>query len=104
VPDLARRAGAGGCLLDTGIKDGSCLFDWIDDAALLEFIGACRRNNLLCALAGSLRAEHLPRLTVLRPDLIGVRSAACEGDRIRGRVRASRVAALTRALANAPAS
>jgi len=98
VPGLARRAGADGCLLDTAVKDGSCLFDWIGEAELADFISACRNERLLCALAGSLRAEHLPRLAALRPDLIGVRSAACDGDRVRGRVRAFRVAALSRSL------
>jgi hypothetical protein len=102
VPALALEAGAGGCLLDTAIKDGACLLDWMREAALSGFIEACRRRGLLCALAGSLRAEHLPRVAALGPDLIGVRGAACDGDRVRGRLSPKRVAALVGALGRMP--
>ena len=99
VPSLAAQAGAAGCLLDTGLKDGSCLLDWIDEGALTEFVRACRARGLVCALAGALRAEHMGRMAGLGPDLVGVRGAACDGDRVRGRVRGARVAALARGLA-----
>ncbi len=98
LPAVASRAGAHGCLLDTAVKDGSCLFEWIDERALAGIVAECRARGLLCALAGSLRLEHLARLAALGPDLIGVRGAACDGDRARGRVRAARVAALSGAL------
>lgn len=104
VPALARSAGASGCLLDTAVKDGSCLLDWIEIPALARFVAACRAAGLLCALAGSLRAEHLTRVAALGPDLVGVRGAACDGDRVRGRVRAVKVAALAAALRSAPAA
>ena len=101
VPDLAAEAGAAGCLLDTGLKDGSCLLDWMDEGALAEFVRACRARGLVCALAGSLRADHMGRMARLQPDFVGVRGAACDGDRVRGRVRGSRVAALAGGLAAA---
>jgi hypothetical protein len=99
VPEVALRARAAGCLLDTAIKDGSSLLDWMAEEDLARFIGACRERRLLCALAGSLQARHLERLAPLGPDFIGVRGAACEGgDRRRGSVTAARVAALARTL------
>ena len=97
LPALAAAAGAHGCLLDTAVKDGRGLFDWLDDAALTAFVEACRVHGLFSALAGSLRAEDLARLAPLGPDLVGVRGAACVGDRVGGRVDADRVRALVRA-------
>jgi (5-formylfuran-3-yl)methyl phosphate synthase len=99
LPDLARSAGAQGCLLDTGIKDGRGLFDWLADAALVGFVQDCRRRGLLSALAGSLALDDLPRLRSIDPDIVGVRGAACVGDRVRGRVSGDRVRALVWALA-----
>jgi uncharacterized protein (UPF0264 family) len=75
LPELALAARAGGCLLDTAVKDGSCLFDWIDAGRLGHFVRECRSTGLLCALAGSLRARHLPEVVRLAPDLVGVRGA-----------------------------
>jgi uncharacterized protein (UPF0264 family) len=97
LPALAAAAGAQGCLLDTAVKDGRGLFDWLDDAELRTFVLACRGHGLLSALAGSLRAQDLARLIPIGPDLVGVRGAACIGDRIGGRVDAERVRALVRA-------
>lgn len=104
LPELALAAGAGGCLLDTAIKDGSCLLDWIDPPRLRGFVEECHARGLLCALAGSLHTEHLSEVAPLCPDFIGVRGAACDGDRIGGRVTRSSVAVLAYALANAPAA
>ncbi len=98
LPRLAEAAGAQGCLIDTAIKDGSGLLHWLDDAALRAFVSACRARGLLSALAGSLGPADLPRLVPIGPDIIGVRGAACEGDRVHGRVSRQRVAALASAL------
>jgi uncharacterized protein (UPF0264 family) len=97
LPALAAGAGAHGCLLDTAVKDGRGLFHWLDDGALAAFIAGCRDHGLYAALAGSLRAADLERLARLGPDLVGVRGAACLGDRVGGRVDAERVRALVRA-------
>ena len=100
VPALAREAGVQGCLLDTAIKDGRGLFHWLDDAQLRGFVAACRGHRLLSALAGSLSVADLPRLGRIEPDIVGVRGAACAGDRIRGRVSADRVRALASVLSS----
>jgi hypothetical protein len=97
LPGLAAAAGAQGCLLDTAVKDGRGLLHWLDDAELAAFVAACRTRGLLSALAGSLSAEDLARLAPIGPDLVGVRGAACVGDRVGGRVDAERVRALVRA-------
>jgi (5-formylfuran-3-yl)methyl phosphate synthase len=98
LSELAAAAGADGCLLDTAVKDGRCLLDWLDEAALGAFVGGCHARGLLCGLAGSLNIDDLPRIAPGRPDIVGFRSAACDGDRVTGRVSAARVAALARCL------
>lgn len=94
LPELASAAGAQGCLVDTAVKDGRGLFAWLDDAALRRLVVACRSRGLTSGLAGSLRAEDLPRIAALDPDILGIRGAACAGDRVRGRISARRVEAL----------
>ena len=98
LPALAAAAGAQGCLIDTAVKDGRGLFHWLADADLAAFVEACRARGLLSALAGSLKSEDLARLAPIGPDLVGVRGAACVGDRVGGRVDTERVGALVRAL------
>ena len=85
LPDLAAAVGAQGCLLDTAVKDGRGLLHWLDERELEAFVAACRARGLLSALAGSLRAEDVARLAPIGPDLVGVRGAACVGDRVGGR-------------------
>lgn len=102
LPGLAAASGAQGCLLDTAVKDGRGLFHWLGEAELAAFVEACRADGLFSALAGSLRAEDLARLKPIGPDLVGVRSAACIGDRVGGRVDAERVRALVRAREGRP--
>jgi uncharacterized protein (UPF0264 family) len=97
LPELAAAVGAEGCLLDTAVKDGRGLFHWLDETELREFVQACRARELFSALAGSLRVEDLARLGPIGPDLVGVRGAACAGDRVGGRVDAARVRALVQA-------
>ncbi|MGH7374102.1 MAG: (5-formylfuran-3-yl)methyl phosphate synthase [Candidatus Rokuibacteriota bacterium] len=99
LPLLAQAAGAQGFLADTAVKDGRGLLHWLDDTALRSLVTACRARGLLCALAGSLAPADLPLLAAIGPDIVGVRGAACAGDRAHGRVTRERVTALIRALA-----
>lgn len=94
LPEVARAAGVGGCMLDTALKDGASLFDFCDVADLQRWLRVCRAARLRCALAGALRGDQLALLNRLRPDLVGFRGAACRGDRVNGRVDATLVAAL----------
>jgi uncharacterized protein (UPF0264 family) len=98
LPVLAESGGAEGCLIDTAVKDGLGLLHWLDEEALGAFVGACRSRGLLSALAGSLTPADLPRVASVGPDVVAVRGAACEGDRVTGRVSRARVEALARSL------
>jgi (5-formylfuran-3-yl)methyl phosphate synthase len=84
VVDAARRAGVGGCLLDTAIKDGRGLFDWLTPEALETLVDAGHAAGLEMALAGALRAEDLSLVRATGADIAGVRAAACrDGSRAR---------------------
>jgi uncharacterized protein (UPF0264 family)/ribosomal protein S18 acetylase RimI-like enzyme len=73
----ARRAGVAGCLLDTAVKDGRGLFEWLDPQALTALVADAHAVGLEVALAGALRAAHLPAVRATGADIAGVRSAAC---------------------------
>lgn len=86
LPAVAAEAGVDGCMLDTASKSGGTLLTELGAGELEDFVAQCRARGLLCALAGSLGAEDIPRICELAPDIIGVRSAVCRGDRMNGRV------------------
>lgn len=92
LPGVAAAAQVDGCMVDTSRKDGTSLRSWIGSGELQSFIFACRQASLLAALAGSLQGVDFEWVRGLAPDIVGVRSAACTGDRITGRVSKDRVA------------
>jgi uncharacterized protein (UPF0264 family) len=81
LPPLIAHAGADVAMIDTGIKDGKGLFDFMDEPILARFISACHDLGLETALAGSLAFRDLEGLHTLGPDIIGVRGMVCGGDR-----------------------
>ena len=92
LPVVAGAAGVDGCMLDTARKDGTSLRSCIGTEQLQEFIAACRQASLLSALAGSLQGADFEWIRGLAPDVVGVRGAACTGDRVMGRVSRDHVA------------
>jgi len=94
----AMSHGVAGCLIDTCVKDGRGLFDWLGRDELRRVIGAAREAGLFVALAGSLAACELDQAVGLGPDVIAVRGAACAGRSRTGAIGASRVAGLKRGL------
>ncbi|MFA4966139.1 MAG: (5-formylfuran-3-yl)methyl phosphate synthase [Thermoleophilia bacterium] len=91
LPAVAAAAGADGCMLDTARKGGGGLLAMLTDEDLESFVGESRRAGLLCALAGSLCEEDLPRIAAIAPDIVGFRGAACRGRRREGWVDAEAV-------------
>jgi uncharacterized protein (UPF0264 family) len=95
LSSVAARSGAAGLLIDTHVKDGRNLLDWMAPDRLSALIALARRAGLLTALAGSLKVDALPILARAAPDIVGFRAAACAGGR-EGRVSRIRVARLRR--------
>jgi len=91
LPSVASMAGVKWCLLDTAVKDGRGLFDWISPDA---FVANAHDLGLQVALAGALRAEDLPAARASGADVAGVRSAACVDGVRSGPLDAERVRAL----------
>lgn len=88
---LSREGGADGCLVDTWEKKGRSLRDYLKDEEIGGWIDFCHRQGLFCGLAGALKFSDIPPLKERNPDLIGVRSAVCGGDRLGGRISAQPV-------------
>jgi dihydroneopterin aldolase len=76
LPVLA-DAGFAGVMLDTARKGGATLLDHAELPLLADFVQRARGLNLLCGLAGSLRASQVRDLAPLGPDYLGFRGALC---------------------------
>jgi (5-formylfuran-3-yl)methyl phosphate synthase len=94
LPRVASAAGVGVCLLDTAIKDGRGLLEWLSPDALASFVADAHDAGLEVALAGALRAEDLPIVHATGADIAGVRSAACTNATRSGPLDPNRVAQL----------
>lgn len=68
-------------MMDTGVKDGKSLFDFMSVEDLTGFCDEARDLGLETALAGSIKFEDLEALNEIGPDIIGVRGCVCGGDR-----------------------
>lgn len=66
-------------LLDTFVKDGRTLLNWLDEARLESITQRCQAAGVRVALAGSLGFDEIRALKRLRPDWFAVRGAACRG-------------------------
>ncbi len=101
IPIVCRSAGADLAMLDTLSKDGRTLFDFLNLTELESFIDEGHKLGLLCALAGSLKLEHIKTIHQLGTDVIGFRGAACsENDRKSGVITLERVKNIINAVKN----
>lgn len=64
-------------LIDTCVKDGTCLLDWVSVHDLTELVASCRNAGVRIALAGSLGSREITTLARLQPDWFAVRGAVC---------------------------
>jgi len=95
LPDIARRADCDVVMVDTFIKDGNSLFDFMDEASCKQFIDNGHTRDLQVALAGSIKLPEIPALKHVGADIVGIRGAACShGDRLTGTIQAENVRAL----------
>ncbi len=97
VLELAARAGAGGILLDTCLKDGGDLLQYVKLPELERWAAGAERRGLLVGFAGSLSADGIRAVAELPADVVGVRGAACVGGRD-GRLSEAKVRQLRAAL------
>ncbi len=88
IPIIASKSGADIAMLDTYIKDGKSILNFLNIEQLQEFTNRAKKLNLEVALAGNLLKESIPLIRKIAPDIIGVRSIVCEGyDRNNGMIK-----------------
>ena len=76
MPLLAQH-GFYGVIVDTAIKNSGHLLNYWDINILTTFIATAQRHQLICGLAGALRADDIQALIPLGADYLGFRSALC---------------------------
>jgi len=76
LPDVVRRAGIAGALVDTFVKDGRGLYSWLSERELVDLSARTRGAGGHFAVAGQLTLGDLRRVET---DVVGVRSAVCRG-------------------------
>ncbi|MDO9046011.1 MAG: (5-formylfuran-3-yl)methyl phosphate synthase [Methanobacteriaceae archaeon] len=95
IPKVAAEAGADLAMVDTAVKDGKTLFDFMDMDDLQKFVNEIHDYGLKSALAGSVKKDQLKPLYDINCDVVGVRGAACiGGDRNTGKIHRSAVGEL----------
>ena len=101
IPRVAADSGADLAMVDTAVKDGKTLFDFMDLDKLQEFNDKIHDYGLKSALAGSVKKEQLKLLYDIGCDVVGIRGAACTGgDRNKGSIHRSAVHELKNMIEN----
>jgi dihydroneopterin aldolase len=90
-PDFALLAklsalGFKGAMLDTRDKTRGRLMTHLEVVQLNQFCAQCSQLHLISGLAGSLEAPDVPRLLLVRPDVLGFRGALCNAHDRRGAI------------------
>ena len=81
LPEIAARAGARGCLIDSYDKGAGRLTDFASQSDIAAFIKNCAEFAVFSALAGSLAERDIEWLLRMRPDVAGFRGAVAKGKR-----------------------
>ena len=97
ILNAAIQFGCPALLVDTWDKSDGSLFDHWTRAELISFAEEVRSHGIRLVLAGSLMGAAIDEAARLGPDLIAVRTAACEGGR-NGTVSRERVQALKQSI------
>jgi uncharacterized protein (UPF0264 family) len=87
IPEIAHEAQVEAAMLDTSVKDGKNLFDYLSTDVLKKFVNSAHGFGLEVAFAGSLRKQDLPVIYGLGADIAGLRGAACtNSNRVTGQI------------------
>jgi len=103
VLQTAVELGCCALLIDTWNKWNGTLFDHWPACELKAFVQLARSQRLIVALAGSLVGEDIVRAAQIKPNVIAVRTAACDGGR-NGAVNQERVRSIKATIARVSVS
>jgi len=81
LPDICKGYDVDVVMVDTGIKDGRSTLKFMSIDDIKIFINMSHSRGFEVAIAGSLDKEDIEKITMLNPDIIGVRGIVCGGDR-----------------------
>ncbi|HLN88768.1 MAG TPA: (5-formylfuran-3-yl)methyl phosphate synthase [Candidatus Binatia bacterium] len=105
IPEIAQKAKVDIAMIDTSVKDGKNLFDYLSIEELKKFVDSAHYFGLKVALAGSLRKQDLPVVYSLGVDIAGLRGAACtNSNRVTGQITKKRVSKLIAVIREAETS
>jgi (5-formylfuran-3-yl)methyl phosphate synthase len=90
LPEVVARAGVSGALIDTFVKDGRGLYEWLSEDDVVDLVARTRAVGGSFGVAGQLGFPDLGRVAA---DVVGVRSAVCRGGDRSGELDRSLVAA-----------
>jgi uncharacterized protein (UPF0264 family) len=77
VLTFARQRRWQALLIDTWLKDGTSLLDWLPLPGIISLCAQCREADIPIALAGSLGLEQITTLAAAAPSWFAVRGAVC---------------------------
>jgi (5-formylfuran-3-yl)methyl phosphate synthase len=80
VLTLAQAVRARHLLIDTFVKDGRGLLDWLSVDELVQVVQSAAEFDCGIVLAGSLKFADVPALLKLQPAALAVRGAVCQAD------------------------
>jgi len=87
LPEIAFKAQVEVAMIDTAIKDGKSIFNYLTVKKLQKFVDSAHNLGLEATLAGSLKKQDLPVAYGLGADVAGIRGAACtNNDRVKGQI------------------
>lgn len=102
IPRIAYESECDIAMIDTAVKDGKNLFQFLNAYQLRNFTEEAHGYGLQVALAGSLRKDDLSILRSMGTDIVGLRGAACTGgDRVNGRITRESVLEIVHAVKSA---
>ena len=102
IPEIGNKSQVDVAMIDTSVKDGKNLFDYLTKEKLKKFVDSAHGFGLEAALAGSLKKQDLPIVHSLGTDIAGLRGAACtNSNRVKGQITRKLVSELVEVLRQA---
>jgi len=98
ILDAIIDAGCAGFLIDTFTKGNGSTLDLLAESDLITLRHTANAAGMFFALAGQITDNHLPAVRRIRPDILAVRGAVCEGNDRRATICQRRLTALKKEL------
>jgi uncharacterized protein (UPF0264 family) len=99
IPIIAANVSADVSMIDTALKNGKSIFDFLDTDQIRNFVETSHKLKLKTALAGSIKIDDLKKIPLLEADIVGIRGAACtNNDRLYGKITRKKVQEIVNSL------